>query len=72
MPANVEIKARVRDFAELHQRAEALSDTALQIISQEDIFFNTEQGRLKLRILAQDRAQLIYYMRADQGSPKRS
>jgi len=72
MPANIEIKAHVRDFAEIHQRAKALSDAPLQIIPQEDIFFNTVQGRLKLRILAPDRAQLIYYIRADQGGPKRS
>jgi predicted adenylyl cyclase CyaB len=72
MPTNIEIKARVRDFDEIRQRAEKLSDTALQIIHQEDTFFNTEKGRLKLRILAADRAQLIYYLRSDQEGPKRS
>lgn len=72
MPSNIEIKARVRDFDEIRQRAERLSDTAVQIIHQEDTFFNTEKGRLKLRVLAPDRAQLIYYLRFDQESPKRS
>ena len=72
MPSNIEIKARVRDFDEIRQRAERLSDTPLQIISQEDIFFNTEKGRLKLRVRGAGHAQLIYYLRSDQEGPKRS
>jgi len=72
MPSNIEIKARVRNFDEICQRAEKLSDMPAQVIQQEDTFFNTEMGRLKLRILAPDRAQLIYYIRPDQEGPKRS
>jgi len=72
MPSNIEIKARVRDFDEMRERAEKLSDMPVQVIEQEDIFFNTEMGRLKLRILAVERAQLIYYRRPDQEGPKRS
>lgn len=71
MPRNIEIKARARDFEGIKSRAEKLSDTAVKIIPQEDIFFNTPQGRLKLRVLADD-AQLIYYTRPDQHGPKRS
>jgi predicted adenylyl cyclase CyaB len=72
LPANIEIKARVKDFAELKSRAEGLSDTPVEIIPQEDTFFNVPHGRLKLRVFASDRGQLIYYQRADQGGPKRS
>ena len=72
MPSNIEIKARVSDFDSLLQRVEELSDTSLQVIRQEDTFFNTEKGRLKLRVLPPDRAQLIYYLRSDQEGPKRS
>ena len=72
MPSNIEIKARIRNFDEMCERAERLSDLPVQIIEQEDIFFNTEKGRLKLRILAVERAQLIYYTRPDQEEPKRS
>ena len=72
MPSNIEIKARIRNFDEMRERAERLSDFPMQIIEQEDIFFNTEKGRLKLRILAAERAQLIYYTRPDQEGPKRS
>ena len=72
MPSNIEIKARVRDFDEVRRRAEQLSDVPVEMIPQEDIFFNTSQGRLKLRILSGDRAQLIYYKRPDREGPKRS
>jgi predicted adenylyl cyclase CyaB len=72
MPANIEIKARVRDLAGLRARAEALSDTPVQVIPQEDTFFHTPNGRLKLRLLGPDQAQLVYYERPDQDGPKRS
>ena len=72
MATNVEIKARVSDFEALKARAESLSDKSLIILSQEDIFFNSPRGRLKLRILAPDRGYLIYYERSDQSGPKRS
>lgn len=71
MPANIEIKARARNFEKLKSRAEKMSDTHVQVIQQEDIFFPTPQGRLKLRIL-DDHAELIYYSRPDQQGPKRS
>ena len=72
MPANIEIKARVRNFDEILRRAEALSDTPAEVIPQEDTFFNTPQGRLKLRVLLGEKGQLIYYTRPDQEGPKRS
>ena len=72
MPANIEIKARVQDFAAIKSRAEKLSDTPVEVIPQEDTFFNVPQGRLKLRVFAPDRAELIYYTRPDQEGPKRS
>jgi predicted adenylyl cyclase CyaB len=72
VPSNIEIKARVRDFNEIRRRAEQLSDRPVEIISQEDTFFNSPQGRLKLRVLSQDKGQLIYYTRPDQEGPKRS
>lgn len=72
MPSNIEIKARVRNFDEIKIRAQALSDTPMEVIPQEDIFFNTSQGRLKLRLLPGEKGQLIYYMRPNQEGPKRS
>ncbi|MGE5072017.1 MAG: class IV adenylate cyclase [Anaerolineae bacterium] len=73
MPTNIEIKARARDFSGIRARAEALTDTPVQVIPQEDTFFTVGQGRLKLRVRSKgDPAQLIYYERPDQGGPKRS
>ena len=72
MATNIEIKARVDDFEALKARAESISDQPLKVISQEDTFFHTEKGRLKLRIQAPDMGYLIYYERPDQGGPKRS
>jgi len=62
----------VDNFEALKARAAALSDQPLEIIPQEDTFFNTDKGRLKLRVLAPDRGTLIYYERPDQDGPKRS
>ena len=72
MPANIEIKARLRDSADLSRRAAALSDTPVQVIPQEDTFFNIPHGRLKLRQLGPERGQLIYYERQDTSGPKLS
>ena len=72
MPANIEIKARVPDPTALQQRAAALSDTPLELIPQEDTFYKVPHGRLKLRQLAPNRAQLVYYERPDREGPKHS
>jgi len=72
MPSNIEIKARVRDFDKIRRRAEELCNTPVEVIPQEDTFFNAPHGRLKLRVLSQNQGQLIYYSRPDQEGPKRS
>jgi predicted adenylyl cyclase CyaB len=72
MPTNIEIKARVPDFSSLKARTEQISDTPPTIIPQHDTFFQVPQGRLKLRVLAPDHGELIYYERADATGPKGS
>jgi predicted adenylyl cyclase CyaB len=72
MPSNIEIKCYARSFEEIARRAQALSDTPVETVLQEDIFFHTPQGRLKLRILSADVGQLIYYIRPNEAGPKRS
>jgi adenylate cyclase class IV len=72
MPSNIEIKARARHFSDLRRRAEALSDTPAQVIPQEDTFFHTTRGRLKLRQLTPEHGQLVFYERTDASGPKRS
>jgi predicted adenylyl cyclase CyaB len=72
MPANIEIKARVTDFVASRHRAEQLSDTPCQVIPQEDTFFSCPHGRIKLRELAPQHGQLVYYQRQDVTGPKHS
>lgn len=72
MNINIEIKARVKDLSRLRKRVEELSDAPCKEIHQEDTFFYTSRGRLKLRILAPDYGELIYYEREDVSGPKPS
>ncbi|PMP93937.1 MAG: adenylate cyclase, partial [Candidatus Aminicenantes bacterium] len=67
---NVEIKARLRDFSAMKEKVEALSQQPVMVIYQEDVFFKTTHGRLKLRLINGRRAELIYYERPDQVGPK--
>jgi len=72
MARNVEVKARVRDIDALRRRVESLSDTAVAVLEQRDTFFVVPRGRLKLRVLAPDRCELIHYKRPDDAGAKLS
>ena len=72
MPRNVEIKAYVSCMASLRKRASELSKSDGVEIKQSDTFFNTKEGRLKLRHLIGTDAQLVYYDRSDKEGPKLS
>ncbi|XP_054844496.1 uncharacterized protein LOC129335729 [Eublepharis macularius] len=72
MPANVEIKARVRNLAQLVSHAERLSGSPGHAIVQTDTFFSVPCGRLKLRDFRDGRGQLIFYDRPDTEGPKLS
>ena len=50
MPKNVEIKAKVQDVQWLKGLAAKLSSEEGTILEQEDTFFNSPNGRLKLRV----------------------
>jgi predicted adenylyl cyclase CyaB len=69
---NVEIKARIADLSAARKIAEGISDAPAETIRQEDIFYETARGRLKLRILAEDRGELIAYDRPALPGPKES
>lgn len=72
MPENIEIKAVARDWHRLLSAAEKLAGAAAALIEQADTFFTVPAGRLKLRRLAPDRGELIFYQRPDQPGPKLS
>jgi len=69
---NVEIKARAGDFAAQREKAGELSGAPPELLSQEDTFFRTKRGRLKLRHLSENEGELIYYERPDAQGPTES
>lgn len=72
MPTNVEIKARVGDLSSLRAGVESIAEGPPVAIDQEDTFFATTAGRLKLRDFGDGRGELIHYDRADDAGPKTS
>lgn len=72
MARNIEVKARVRDPARFRELVEAISDTPPVTLRQEDVFFGSPRGRLKLRKLGDGSAEIIHYDRADSHQPSHS
>ena len=69
MKSNVELKARLRVAQRQGLRVARLATSKPQHMQQVDTFFHVASGRLKLRELAADRAELIYYHRPDGPGP---
>jgi len=65
MPSNIEIKAILKDRVAAEATAARISDAGPETIHQEDFFFVSGSARLKLRVFAPDRGELIRYERAD-------
>lgn len=72
MARNVEIKAAVKDFARITAALAAVSAAAPTRLVQEDTFFRSPHGRLKLRKLTATSGELIYYERPDDTGPRES
>ena len=72
MPSNIEIKAVLKDRAEVEAIAARLSDTTPEVIHQHDVFFRCDGARLKLRILGSTCGELIRYQRANTAEVRRS
>jgi len=72
MNRNTELKARVACFDQMQSMLEALSDAPCQVLDQEDTFFKTNSGRLKLRIGSGRDAEIIYYERPDTSELRES
>lgn len=72
MARNIELKARIHDIDNIKQRIDSLVQNQPEIIKQQDIFFNCDAGRLKLRIFSEQSGQLIFYQRANKIGPKLS
>ena len=74
MARNIEIKARIDSVERVALVAATLADSGPIEIAQDDTFFrcNNDADRLKLRTFAPDRAELIFYRRANSSGPKES
>lgn len=67
-PARVALK----NLKRLRVLTEGLSDAPARHIEQHDTYFNCPNGRLKLRQIKGQTAQLIFYRRPDSRAPKLS
>ena len=68
---NIEIKVKIRDYEKVKRLVEDLCPTPIKTEQQEDTFFITSKGRLKLRE-SDDKSALIYYDRKDSLEPSQS
>jgi predicted adenylyl cyclase CyaB len=71
MPSNIEIKAFLPDPSRVRQIAEQTGEDKGATL-QEDTFFTSMRGRLKLRRLSSKHGELIYYERPDKPGPNQS
>jgi len=69
---NVELKARIENPSAIAELAMALGARDRGIIEQDDIFFPSPWGRLKLRIQTPGENEIIFYARPDAPGPKTS
>ena len=69
---NIELKARLADYAAAQQVAAAIATKRLGTQHQIDTYFDCRHGRLKLRQIDGLRAELVWYARADQEGPRAS
>lgn len=69
MQRNVEIKACLSDYGATYEFVKSIADTGPEILVQEDTFFRSENGRLKLRKFTESDGELIYYERRDSEAP---
>jgi len=69
MPSNIEIKARLHDPEKTEAIVRQIADGEAEVIEQDDVFYSTPRGRLKLRTLAPDQGELIHYDRPDEVGP---
>jgi predicted adenylyl cyclase CyaB len=73
MKRNIEIKAKVTGLDAIRQIVAGLADSGPMDLEQEDTFFASPRGRLKLRRLGGcAEAELIYYERPGGSGPKES
>lgn len=68
----VELQAKVDTLESVRRKLKALKAKHVGTFQQVDIYFDVPKGRLKLRQINSEKAQLIYYERKNISKPKRS
>src|SRR5271157_3757671 len=69
---NIELKAFLHDLPAARRVAETLATQRLGIQEQIDTYFRCANGRLKLRQISGQTAQLVWYVRPSDPRPKAS
>ena len=72
MPQNLELKARISSVSEADRIARRLNAQVKGILHQRDIYYKVSQGRLKLRIINNSSAELIFYNRPNKKGSRYS
>ena len=69
---NIELKARLKDLDAARKVAQFIATQRVGTQHQVDTYFHCRRGRLKLRQIDRQSAQLVWYSRPDQPGPKAS
>ena len=69
---NIELKARLHDLPAARRVAEGLATQRLGVQEQVDTYFRCAMGRLKLRQISGQTAELVWYVRPSDPQPKAS
>ena len=69
---NIELKARLASLDRARDVARAIRAEYVGMLRQIDTYFSCPNGRLKLREIAGQGAELIWYARSDEGKPRPS
>jgi adenylate cyclase, class 2 len=72
MPQNLELKVKIQSISKAVLIARRIKALDKGILHQRDVYYNMQKGRLKLRIINNKFAELIFYSRSDKKGKKYS
>ncbi len=68
MATNLEIKCRLNNFRFVRKRISEIKRIVCLKEKQTDVYYNVKKGRLKLRIINNERGNLVFYERREKTS----
>lgn len=72
MPQNLELKVSIESISAAERIAKKLGAKYVATLHQKDTYYNVKSGKLKLREIRNDHAELIYYKRPNISGGKYS